>query len=731
MPPDKTVLEPVAGAPAANQGHPSHVGAYRVLSLLGHGGMGSVYLARHQSEPVAERQGGDVALKVMHPHRTHDEEFRKRFEREARLGLNLSHPGIVGAFDLVVDGGTLAIAMEYAPGRTLADLLAERGGAPFPVDWSLAMFRHLLDAAAYAHGQGVVHRDIKPDNIVIGDDGSPKILDFGIAKESDSTDTRTGAGMGTVVYMAPEQYVDAKTADARADVYALGMTLYEVLAGRLPWPAQTTDFAAMNLKARGELESLAAVNPGIPAELSRVVDDAIAAEADDRIPSVAALSEALQGATKTAEQAQVEAMQARVRQQAEQELADARRQIERQLAEAGQQAQAMLDGARQEAAAMAPAEARPRGGGGGWRWVLLPLLALAALSLVGNVGLLGWVVMGNGGTEAESESEAETEAEAETETESEADPVVARYQGKTLRLSDVDREARTSIVKAQVTIDQARHKALDSMIFDDLVGREARAAGMDSEVWLEREVDDKIAPVTDAEARAFFAENPPRGNASFSSMKDRVVTYMERERLAERRNEVAETLEVRHGVVVTLEPLRIDVSPDDDPHKGPAEAPVTIIEFADFQCGFCARSRETTQEVLEAYPQRVRFVYRDFPIEKHPRASQMAQAANCAREQNRYWGMYDLLFDNIRDTEDSDLKGHARSLGLDMTAFETCYNSGRHAEEVAKDVADGKAAGVSGTPAFFINGRMISGAQPFEAFEAIIDDELERAGISR
>ncbi len=312
------------------------------------------------------------------------------------------------------------------------------------------------------------------------------------------------------------------------------------------------------------------------------------------------------------------------------------------------------------------------------------------------------------------------------------DPVVAMFDDQEIKLSELDAEAKGQILKAMMNIDQARHRTLDTLLFDTLAEAEAAAAGMELEAWKAQEIDAKIEPVTEDEAREFFKENPPRGGrADFDQMKDRVTAYMERMRKSERQTELYAELKEKHGVRITLDPFRLEVSPDDDPSKGPADAVVTIVEFADFQCGFCGRSRPTTDEVLAAYPDTVRFVYRDYPIPKHPKAARMAEGANCSGDQGKYWEYYDILFDNPRKTTDEDLKAHAETLQLDTAAFNECLDSNKHADEVAKDMEDAAAVGVTGTPAFFINGRMLSGAQPFEKFAEIIDDELERAGVTQ
>lgn len=176
-------------------------------------------------------------------------------------------------------------------------------------------------------------------------------------------------------------------------------------------------------------------------------------------------------------------------------------------------------------------------------------------------------------------------------------------------------------------------------------------------------------------------------------------------------------------------PQLVEATVDDDPARGPEDAAVTVIEFSDFQCPFCARfSAQTLPTVLENYGDRVRFVFRDFPLNSiHPFAAKAAEAAECADDQESFWDYHDLLFENQNALDVDSLKGHAASLDLDVAAFDECLDSGKYTEEVAKDLEDGAAAGVRGTPAFFINGRLISGAQPYQVFAAAIDAALAEA----
>ncbi len=158
-----------------------------------------------------------------------------------------------------------------------------------------------------------------------------------------------------------------------------------------------------------------------------------------------------------------------------------------------------------------------------------------------------------------------------------------------------------------------------------------------------------------------------------------------------------------------------------------------IIEFSDYQCPFCRKFREETlDKILETYEGKVRFVYRDFPLENiHPYAFKAAEAANCAGEQGKYFEYHDLLYEKQSDWSargEEAFVEYAQQLSLDVESFETCLASGKYEEEVRKDLQDGINAGVTGTPAFFINGIPLSGAQPFEVFKVIIDSELARQG---
>ena len=210
-----------------------------------------------------------------------------------------------------------------------------------------------------------------------------------------------------------------------------------------------------------------------------------------------------------------------------------------------------------------------------------------------------------------------------------------------------------------------------------------------------------------------------------------------RPRIISRIRELAEQGKTRQEILNLLQesqpsrpraPTTVEVDVDDDPSKGSDDAPVIMIEFSDFQCPFCARFwRDTLPQIEREYIEtgKVKFVYRDYPLGFHQYAQKAAEAAECADEQGKFWEYHDKLFETGA-LDIISLKQHAVELGLDTEKFNSCLDSGEMAAEVQKDFQDGQAAGVTGTPAFFINGQLVSGAQPFSVFKQVMDSELSK-----
>src|SRR3954468_21409623 len=248
---------------------------YVIERKLGSGGMADVYLAEDQE------LGRRVALKLLDDRHASDEQFVERFRREAQSAAGLNHPSIVSIFDRGYAEGTYYIAMEYLDGRTLKELLVKNGPTPVPI--AIDYGRQILGALAFAHRNGIVHRDIKPHNIVVGTDGRLKVTDFGIARSGASQMTEAGSIVGTAQYLSPEQARGAPV-DARSDLYSLGIVLYEMLTGKVPFTGDApVEIAMKHLTAVPEPPSK--LRPDIPHDLDAIVMRALAKDPEQRYAS--------------------------------------------------------------------------------------------------------------------------------------------------------------------------------------------------------------------------------------------------------------------------------------------------------------------------------------------------------------------------------------------------------------------------------------------------------------
>ena len=250
-------------------------GRYQVVRKLGSGGMANVYLAEDQE------LGRRVAIKILNDRHAGDEQFVERFRREAKNAAALSHPNIVSIYDRGEAEGTYYIAMEYLDGRSLKELIVQRG--PAPVTVSVEYARQILSALRFAHRHGIVHRDIKPHNVLVDAEGRVKVTDFGIARAGTSQMTEAGSIVGTAQYLSPEQ-AKGTDVDQRSDLYSLGIVLYELLTGTLPFNGDTpVEIAMKHLSTVPEPPS--ARRPEVPRELDLIVTRALAKDPADRYQS--------------------------------------------------------------------------------------------------------------------------------------------------------------------------------------------------------------------------------------------------------------------------------------------------------------------------------------------------------------------------------------------------------------------------------------------------------------
>jgi beta-lactam-binding protein with PASTA domain/predicted Ser/Thr protein kinase len=250
-------------------------GRYRITRKLGAGGMATVYLAEDQE------LGRRVAIKILNERHANDEQFVERFRREAKNAAGLSHPNVVSVYDRGEAEGTYYIAMEYVEGRTLKDLIVRRGPSPIPI--AIDYTRQILQALRFAHRAGIVHRDIKPHNVIVDSEGRVKVADFGIARAGTSQMTEAGSIIGTAQYLSPEQARGAPV-DQTSDLYSVGILLYELLTGTVPFNGETpVEIAMKHLSQTPEPPS--SHRPDVPHDLDLVVVRALSKDPAERYQS--------------------------------------------------------------------------------------------------------------------------------------------------------------------------------------------------------------------------------------------------------------------------------------------------------------------------------------------------------------------------------------------------------------------------------------------------------------
>jgi protein-disulfide isomerase len=304
---------------------------------------------------------------------------------------------------------------------------------------------------------------------------------------------------------------------------------------------------------------------------------------------------------------------------------------------------------------------------------------------------------------------------------------VAMVDGEAVTYAQLDEAAAAQLVRLKTQVSDARKKALDQLIDDQLIEGAAEAAGQSTKEWVEAEIDGKVKEPTDEDGQAFWDKNPRSRNIPYERVQEKVMEHLKGQGKTERRAEVVASLRENAGVEVFLQPLRFAVElVDGDPAKGGgSDAPIQIVEFSDFQCGFCNKVLAALNEVESTYGDKVNVTFKHFPLGFHKDAPKAAEAASCAGDQGKFWEMHDELFENQKALGEDKLAGYAEAIGLDAEKFAGCIEDGTYTDKVAADMAAGQAVGVSGTPAFFINGRFVNGALPFEVFKEVIDEELK------
>jgi protein-disulfide isomerase len=286
--------------------------------------------------------------------------------------------------------------------------------------------------------------------------------------------------------------------------------------------------------------------------------------------------------------------------------------------------------------------------------------------------------------------------------------------------------------KVAVQLYDLRKQALDNIIDDYLLQEAARRAGVKSEEYVNQQVRSSSPRVTAHEAEQFYSEHKAQldaqtGGRSFSQIEPRLVAALQHQRDQDAQKQLIQKLRAANHISVMLQAPRVSVASAGHPSIGASSAPVTIIEFSDFQCPFCRAAESSLKQVRQRYGDQVRLVYMDFPLGFHAHAMDAARAARCAADQDKFWQFHDALFLDQRKLDPDGLRQTAAKVGLDRDKFNACFTNNNHDAGIRQDMAEGNSLGVTGTPTFYINGRQLVGAQPLPKFNEVIDEEIAQA----
>ncbi len=303
-----------------------------------------------------------------------------------------------------------------------------------------------------------------------------------------------------------------------------------------------------------------------------------------------------------------------------------------------------------------------------------------------------------------------------------AGPVVVEVDGVKLTAADVERKKSGSLFQARNTFYQAQRKAVEEFVDDYLLERQAEKEHLTVAQLIDKHVTSTLPKDPSEESLRVYFEGV-QTTESFEAVRPQIIEHIRQARLEKAKAAYFKTIKNDAVIALRLPAPRVPVSLKDTPLRGGRDAKVTIVEYADFECPACQQSQPGLDKLETEYKGKVAFAYKDVPLPMHSHAQKAAEAAHCAGAQGKYWEYHDKLF-ATRQLDVSQLKEHARSLGLDAKLFDKCLDSGEQAELVKSQLAEGQGYKIEGTPSFFINGRFFSGGMTYDQLRVIVDEEL-------
>lgn len=308
---------------------------------------------------------------------------------------------------------------------------------------------------------------------------------------------------------------------------------------------------------------------------------------------------------------------------------------------------------------------------------------------------------------------------------------IAVAAGQPIYEQDLMSVAGASLLDLHKQEYKAKKDALNQLIRKKLIEAEAKRKGLSTEELLKQEVDSRIAEPSDDEAKGYYLAVKSETTLPFDQIKPQVKQLLKNAEVEQARQKYADSLRDKAEVSIALQPPVVHVDYDTARVKGNTDAPITIVEFADFQCPFCGKVQPVLKSVLEKYKGKVKLAYRDFPLSQiHEHAETAAEASRCALAQGKYWEMHDAMFADQSKLDEAALVKTAAGLGMNQNSFKSCLASGKYKEQIQQDFEAGSQAGVNATPSFFINGEFLSGLQSEADFAKVLDQQLSLQAAS-
>jgi protein-disulfide isomerase len=310
------------------------------------------------------------------------------------------------------------------------------------------------------------------------------------------------------------------------------------------------------------------------------------------------------------------------------------------------------------------------------------------------------------------------------------DPAVAKIGDQVITASELEALAGSSLVALRQQIYDTQVSKLEAEINQRLVQQAAAAEGLTEGEYLRKRIDEMVGEPDEAEIVKMMTQYRSQLAEDDLQARAQIVQALTQRAKQQRSQELRAVLFAEAGVEILIQPPRVEVAiADGTPFRGPADAPIVLIEYTDFQCPFCTRVQPTLDALMKRYDGQIRHVFKNLPLPMHAEAQLAGAASLCAQDQGKFWEYHDWLFANQRTLSRDSMVAKAGDFGMDAEVFTGCIDKGTYLAVVRADMAEANSFGITGTPGFLINGRVLTGAQPIEEFEGIIDQELERRGI--